>query len=98
MRGRRGLEALRTLWGSGTTRTAAIVWDSIGTRNIGLISAGVAFFALLSLFPALTALVSVVGFLFDPAVADALRQYDVRGMGLRVSADIVAQRLFCYQR
>lgn len=71
MQGRRGLGALRTLWGSRTTRTAAIVWESLGTRNIGLISAGVAFFALLSLFPALTALVSVVGFLFDPAVVEA---------------------------
>jgi pyruvate, water dikinase len=33
----------------------------------------------------------------DPAVADAVRLYDVRGQGLRVAADVVAQRLFCYQ-
>ncbi len=34
----------------------------------------------------------------DPAVADALRLYDVHGMGLRVTADVVQQRLFCYQQ
>jgi pyruvate, water dikinase len=33
----------------------------------------------------------------DPAVADTLRLYDVRGRGLRVSADVVEQRLFCHQ-
>ncbi len=33
----------------------------------------------------------------DPAIRDALRLYDVRGVGLRVSADVVAQRLFCHQ-
>lgn len=33
----------------------------------------------------------------DPAVADALRLYDVRDTGLRVVADVVQQRLYCYQ-
>jgi pyruvate, water dikinase len=34
----------------------------------------------------------------DPAVAEALRLYDVRGMGLRVTADVVRQQLFCFQQ
>lgn len=34
----------------------------------------------------------------EPAVADALRLYDVRGTGLRVTADVVRQQLFCYQQ
>ena len=33
----------------------------------------------------------------DPAVEDTLRLYDVRESGLRVSADVVEQRLFCHQ-
>jgi pyruvate, water dikinase len=33
----------------------------------------------------------------DPAVSDAMRLYDVRGTGLRVTADVVRQQLFCYQ-
>lgn len=37
-------------------------------QNIGLIAAGVAFYGLLSLFPAITALVAVAGLLTDPAI------------------------------
>ena len=33
----------------------------------------------------------------DPAVEDTLRLYDVRESGLRVTADVVEQRLFCHQ-
>ncbi len=37
-------------------------------QNIGLIAAGVAFYGLLSLFPAITALVAIAGLLTDPVV------------------------------
>jgi membrane protein len=37
-------------------------------NNLGLISAGVAFFAMLSLFPALAALIAILGLISDPAV------------------------------
>jgi membrane protein len=37
-------------------------------RNIGLIAAGVAFFALLAIFPALAALIAVFGYVADPLV------------------------------
>lgn len=42
------------------------VWDSIGTDHVSLVSAGTAFFLLLALFPALTALVSIYGLVADP--------------------------------
>ena len=38
----------------------------MNARNIGLLSAGVAFFALLAVFPGIAALVSVFGFFADP--------------------------------
>ncbi len=42
------------------------LWREIGKDNIGLISAGVAFYAILSLFPALAAAVSIYGLAADP--------------------------------
>ena len=47
------------------------VWHIIGARNLGLISAGVAFYALLSIFPAVAALISLFGFFADPLVIEA---------------------------
>lgn len=38
------------------------------SRNIGLLSAGVAFFSLLAIFPGLAAIISVLGFFADPLV------------------------------
>jgi membrane protein len=43
------------------------VWQQIGTDNISIIAAGVAFYALLAIFPAITALVSIWGLVADPA-------------------------------
>lgn len=47
------------------------VWHIIGARNLGLISAGVAFYALLSIFPAVAAIISLFGFFADPLVIEA---------------------------
>lgn len=47
------------------------VWQAAGDRNLGLISAGVAFFALLAIFPATAALIALWGFLADPMVVEA---------------------------
>jgi len=44
------------------------VWNLTGERRLGLIAAGVAFFAMLALFPALTALIGLFGLIADPAV------------------------------
>ena len=42
-------------------------WEQIGTDNISMIAAGVAFYGLLAIFPAITALVSIWGLVADPA-------------------------------
>ncbi|MGH1424223.1 MAG: YihY/virulence factor BrkB family protein [Pseudooceanicola sp.] len=47
---------------------AGRVWRQIGVANMGLVAAGVAFFAMLSLFPALAAIIAIWGLMSDPAV------------------------------
>ncbi|MDX9861917.1 MAG: YihY/virulence factor BrkB family protein [Rhodospirillales bacterium] len=42
-------------------------WGQIGQDNVGLVAAGVAFYGLLGLFPAIAALVSIYGLIADPA-------------------------------
>lgn len=42
------------------------VWQSIGDDHISLVAAGTAFFGLLAIFPAMTALVSLYGLVADP--------------------------------
>lgn len=43
-------------------------FGKIGRNNLGLIAAGVAFFSMLSLFPALAALIALLSLVADPAV------------------------------
>jgi membrane protein len=43
------------------------VWAEIGRDNMSIIAAGCAFYAMLALFPALTAMVSIYGLVADPA-------------------------------
>ncbi|TDL79379.1 YihY/virulence factor BrkB family protein [Palleronia sediminis] len=42
------------------------VWGQMDAQNIGLISAGVAFYSMLALFPAVAAIVAIWGFVADP--------------------------------
>jgi membrane protein len=42
-------------------------WEQLGEDNISIVAAGVAFYALLSIFPAFGALVSLYGLVADPA-------------------------------
>jgi membrane protein len=51
-------------WGE----VALIIWDKIATNRLFLVAAGVAFYVMLSLFPAISALVWVFGLFADPAV------------------------------
>ena len=51
----------------------------VAENNLGLISAGVAFFGMLSLFPALAALIALLGLISDPAVVVAQLE-QVRGL------------------
>jgi len=47
---------------------AGAVWRASGDRTLGLIAAGVAFFAMLAIFPGVAALIAIWGFLADPTV------------------------------
>lgn len=53
--------------GSGLIFTAKRVWVEIGKDRVLSVAGGLTFFALLALFPAITALVSVFGLFADPA-------------------------------
>lgn len=54
-------------------RATMTLWRVMGERQLGLIAAGVGFFAMLAVFPALAALIALVSFWADPAVVrDAL--------------------------
>jgi membrane protein len=44
--------------------------QGVGTRHLGLIAAGVAFYGLLAIFPALTAIVTLWGFFADPVLVE----------------------------
>lgn len=44
------------------------VWATAGDRQVGLISAGVAFFGMFSIFPGLAAIIALFGLLADPGV------------------------------
>ena len=54
------------LRGSWTVLRASV--SQVGDKNITLIAAGVAFYGMLSLFPALAALIAVMGLISDPEV------------------------------
>lgn len=58
------LKPVRLLW-----RVATHVARLMDEKNLGLISAGVAFYALLSIFPGLAATIAVWGIVGDPALA-----------------------------
>lgn len=57
------IHRLRLYW-----RALLASFTQIAENDIGLISAGVAFYGMLSLFPALAALIALLGLISDPAV------------------------------
>ncbi|WP_299046445.1 YihY/virulence factor BrkB family protein [uncultured Tateyamaria sp.] len=57
----------RNITGKGWLDVAARVWSGIGDLHLGLLAAGVAFYGLLSLFPAISAGVAITGIVYDPA-------------------------------
>lgn len=59
---------------AGWKQVANRVWKSVGDDRLTLVAAALAFFALLGLFPALTALVAIYGLIFNPQ--DILAQTD----------------------
>lgn len=64
----------------------------IGETNLGLIAAGVAFYSLLALFPAIVALISVYGLVADPGQVD--RQFHaVRDLLPREVYDLISGQM-----
>jgi membrane protein len=50
------------------------VWDGLGRDHLSIMSAGVAFFGMLAIFPAIAALIALYGLIADPAqVAQSLQ-------------------------
>ncbi|MEI4487180.1 YihY/virulence factor BrkB family protein [Frigidibacter sp. MR17.14] len=73
----RAAESPAAIPAGGWRRIAARTWDQIWEDRVLAVAAGVAFYALLSLFPAITALVSVFGLFADRAIVLAnLAQLD----------------------
>jgi len=64
---------------------AGAVWNLMGERRLGLIAAGVAFFSMLAIFPAVGALIALVGFLADPVAVE---------QALDVAADFLPEDAF----
>jgi membrane protein len=72
-----------------------VLWrlkDKIAEDRLSIIAAGVAFYALLSLFPALAALVALYGLAFDPQQVTQQVQ-SLRGVLPGQAADLVAHQL-----
>jgi len=53
---------------SGWLDILARCWTRLGELHLGLISAGIAFFGILSLVPAFSAIVALVGLVYDPVI------------------------------
>ena len=62
----------RQIPGRGWKEILSRVWTELGDDNISIVAAGVAFYALLAIFPALGAALAIYGFVADPA--DVSRQ------------------------
>lgn len=75
---------------SGWRDVALRVKDQVREDNLGLVAAGVAFFAFLSLFPALAALVSIYGLIADPA--DVQQQMQAVGGAMPEEAGGIIQQ------
>ncbi len=62
----RNIESPSGISGSGWKAVGLNVKDEIGENNVSIVSAGVAFYAFLAIFPAIGALVSIYGLAMDP--------------------------------
>lgn len=51
-----------------TIRMALAIWDAMDQRHVGLLSAGIAFYAMFAIFPGMAATIAIWGFFADPVV------------------------------
>lgn len=73
----------------GWIQVAKRLWQRIGRDNLTLVAAGVAFYAMLALFPAIASMIAIYGLVFDPAEAGQQIDY-FRGILPDEAFDIVA--------
>lgn len=67
------------------------VKDEVADDHVSLIAAGVAFYGLLALFPAITAIIAIGGLMFDPA--DLVGQFDtMQGIVPQAVLDIITEQ------
>ena len=63
-------------------RVTREVWRIASARDLGLVSAGVAFYAMLAIFPGVAAVIALWGFVSDPGVLQTqLARMEPRGPG-----------------
>jgi membrane protein len=67
--GRRAQQPSAIPW-RGWKQVAVRTWHEISSDRISLVAAGVAFYATLALFPAISMLISLYGLVFDPATVE----------------------------
>jgi membrane protein len=88
----RGVRRPRELSASGWWDVLRAVKDGVSEDRLTIIAAGVAFYALLAVFPALAALVSLYGLMFDPqAVVQQLES--MRGVLPAQAIDLVLRQM-----
>jgi membrane protein len=82
----------RDIPAAGWKDIAGRVWQSMTRDHVSLVAAGTAFFGLLAIFPAMTALVSLYGLVADPA---SIRDHAeaIRGVAPEAAADIIETQL-----
>jgi len=55
-------------WASYFLRLSIAVWNAMDERHMGLLSAGIAFYAMFAIFPGMAATIAIWGFFADPGV------------------------------
>lgn len=55
-------------WASDLVKLSGAVWNAMDERHMGLLSAGIAFYAMLAIFPGMAATIAIWGFFADPGV------------------------------
>lgn len=74
-------------------RFGRALMDAAGEQNVGLISAGIAFYGLFAVFPAMAALIAIFGLIADPSVVYAQLEMLAEFMPAGAYALIEAQLL-----
>ena len=89
---RHQVEAPSKIKSSGWKKILFRVKDEIGENNVSIVSAGVAFYAFLAVFPAIAALVSIYGLAMNPqSIQDQLSQ--ISGMMPQQAYNILKEQL-----